>query len=101
MKRPIFKVHGPPEKRRYFYGSLITILGALLSVFGAYFMKLISLSLICIGLWTCWHAFRLGDALTLPKWMRPFLFYSSVVVTIGLIVLVIGYLLGVAGIIDF
>ncbi|MDE0086551.1 MAG: hypothetical protein OXU23_12610 [Candidatus Poribacteria bacterium] len=28
MKRPIFQVHGPPEKRRYFYGTLLIILGS-------------------------------------------------------------------------
>jgi len=98
MKRPIFKVHGPPEKRRYFYGSLLIILGSFSILFIA---EWISLSLICIGFWICWHALRLGNAYNLPTWMKPFLFISSVVITGGLVVLAIGYFLGVAGIIDF
>ena len=98
MKRPIFQVHGPPEKRRYFYGTLLIMLGSFLSVFVE---KLIGLSLICIGFWISWHALRLGNAYNLPTWMKPFLFFSSVVITAGLIVLAIGYILGAAGIVDF
>lgn len=98
MKRPIFQVHGPPEKRRYFYGTLLIILGSFSSLF---IEKLISLSLICIGFWICWYALRLGNAYNLPTWMKPFLFFTSVVITAGLVVLAIGYILGAAGIIDF
>ena len=104
MKRPIFQVHGPPEKRRYFYGTLLIILGSLsilLSLSGLEWVKLVSLSLMCIGFWMCWHALRLGNAYNLPTWMKPFLFFTSVVITAGLIVLAIGYILGAAGIIDF
>ncbi len=98
MKRPIFQVHGPPEKRRYFYGTLLIILGSFSSVF---IEELIGLSLICIGFWICWYALRLGNAYNLPTWMNPFLFFTSVVITAGSIVLAIGYILGAAGIIDF
>ena len=104
MKRPIFKVHGPPEKRRYFYGTLLIILGSfstLLSLFGLEWIKLISLSLMCIGFWVCWHALRIGNAYRLPTWVKPLLLFASVVTTVGLIVLTIGYVLGAAGIIDF
>ncbi|MDE0313888.1 MAG: hypothetical protein OXM61_03220 [Candidatus Poribacteria bacterium] len=98
MKRPIFQVHGPPEKRRYFYGTLLIILGSFSSVF---IEELIGLSLICIGFWISWHALRLGNANNLPTWMKPLLFIASVVTTGGLVVLAIGYILGAAGIIDF
>jgi hypothetical protein len=93
MKRPIFKVHGTPEKRRYVYGSMLIILGFLLSLFTP---DLIWMALICSGLWFCWHAIRFKNEITPLNWMKHVLFFGSVGTTIGLIVglivIIISYL---------
>ena len=83
MKRVLFRVHGSPAQRLNFYGTVLLLLGAVLTFITT---ELVGLSVVCLGGWLSWLALRLGYN-EKCQWMRPFLLILNIGLSNGIIVM--------------